>query len=72
MNKRPITEARDSDLRLSEAAMQRAAERARELAHTTGTALVVSRNGVVEYLLAGEAASPALAQKPATPYLPKK
>ena len=52
--------------------MQRAAERARELAHTTGTALVVSRNGVVEYLLAGEAASPALAQEPATPYLPKK
>ena len=50
MNKRPIEEAKDRDLRLSQAALQRAAQRARELAAATGTALVVSRNGVIEYL----------------------
>jgi hypothetical protein len=50
LNKRPIEEAKDRDLRLSQAALQRAAQRARELAAATGTALVVSRNGVIEYL----------------------
>ena len=50
MNKRPIEEAEDRDLRLSQVALQRAARRARELAATTGTALVVSRNGVIEHL----------------------
>jgi len=30
--------------------MQRAARRARELAAQTGTAIVVSRNGVIEYI----------------------
>ena len=50
MNKRPIEEAEDRDLRLSHLASQRAAQRARELAVATGTALVISRNGVIEYL----------------------
>lgn len=50
MNKRPIEHAQDADLRLSGAAMQRAALRAREVARNTGTRLVVSRNGVVELL----------------------
>lgn len=50
MNKQPIEQAQDADLRLSVAAMQRAARRARELARRTGTYLVVSQNGKVIYL----------------------
>jgi len=50
MNKRPIEQASDRDLRLSQAALQRAAQRARELAAATGTAVVISRNGVIEHL----------------------
>ena len=50
MNKQPIELARDSDLRLSHAALLRAAQRARELAKATGTTLVVSRNGSIEHL----------------------
>lgn len=50
MNKQPIEQARDADLRLSPKAMQRAAHRARELALQTGTKLVVSRDGMIEYL----------------------
>lgn len=53
MNKRPISEARDPDLRGSEPALHRAAQRARELAAQTGTAIVVSRNGVLEYIYPG-------------------
>jgi hypothetical protein len=37
MNKKPIEESQDSDLRLSKAALLRAAVRARELAEQTGT-----------------------------------
>ncbi|MCB1958942.1 MAG: hypothetical protein KDE68_00180 [Rhodocyclaceae bacterium] len=48
MNPKPIETACDSDLRLSGQAMQRAAQRARELAARTGTELIVSRNGVIE------------------------
>jgi len=50
MNKRSIVEARDADLRLSIVALERAARRARELAVSTGTALIVSRNGAIECL----------------------
>lgn len=50
MNKQPIEKALDPDLRLSVAAMQRAALRAHELARTTGTQIVVSRNGLIELL----------------------
>lgn len=50
MNKQPIEQAKDPDLRLSQAAMQRAAQRARDLAHATGTAIVVSHDGVIEHL----------------------
>lgn len=49
MNKQPIEQARDADIRLSLVALRRAAERARKLARDTGTPLVVSRNGSVEY-----------------------
>ena len=50
MNTRPIEEAKDRDIRLSQVALQRAAQRARDLAAATGTALVISRNGVIEHL----------------------
>ena len=50
MNKRPIEEARDADLRLSYVALLRAAKRARELAAATGTLLVVFRNGRIEHI----------------------
>lgn len=53
MNPRPIEEAKNADLRGSFPALQRAALRARTLATLTGTALVISRNGVVEYRPAG-------------------
>jgi LDH2 family malate/lactate/ureidoglycolate dehydrogenase len=50
MNNRPIAQASDADLRLSAVAIKRAALRARELAQRTGTALVISRNGVLHHL----------------------
>lgn len=50
MNKSPIETARDADLRLSPQALLRAAQRARELAARTGTAIVVGRGGVVEHI----------------------
>lgn len=50
MNKQSIEQARDRDLRLSQVAMQRAAQRAHALANATGTAIVVSHDGVIEYL----------------------
>ncbi len=51
MNNRPIEETKDRDLRLSHVALQRAAQRAREVAIATGTALVISRNGVIEHVM---------------------
>ncbi len=48
MNREPIANANDADLRLSQVAMERAAQRAYELAARTGTAIVISRNGVIE------------------------
>jgi hypothetical protein len=45
MNPRPLEDALDPDLRMSAAALQRAAVRASELALQTGTALVVSGAG---------------------------
>jgi hypothetical protein len=50
MNKQPINQAQDRDLRLSEVAMQRAAQRAHALAKATGTTIVVSYDGVIEHL----------------------
>ena len=51
MNDAPIASARDADLRLSLPALKRAAQRARELAARTGTAIVVSRGGVMEHII---------------------
>ena len=50
MNDSSIATARDADLRLSMQALQRAAQRAREVARQTGTAIVVSHGGVIETL----------------------
>ena len=64
MSKQPIENAQDADLRLSVAAMQRAAQRARELAVKTGTATVMSRD---EYLSpTPESATPGV-QQPSAP-----
>ncbi|MBF0342128.1 MAG: hypothetical protein HQL95_14380 [Magnetococcales bacterium] len=45
MNRKPLSEARDADLRHAQAALERAGIRARELAARTGTAVVVMRQG---------------------------
>ena len=45
MNSKPISEANDPDLRNIDAALKRAAERAREIARQSGTKLVVNRGG---------------------------
>lgn len=68
MNKRPIEFARDADLRLSPQAMQRAARRARELAAQTGTAIVVSRDGVIEHIHPRQEAAASLVQEQTPPY----
>ncbi len=49
MNQKPIEVARSPFVQGSFAALLRAAQRAREIAARTGTLLVVSRNGVIEY-----------------------
>lgn len=68
MNKQPIEQARDADLRQAGAALLRAAERARALAQQTGTALVVSRNGVLEYVTPETLAAPTSVQSPTANY----
>ena len=45
MNSKPISQAKDPDLRNAQAAMKRAEQRAREIAKQTNTSLVVQRNG---------------------------
>ena len=46
----PIENAVNPDLRGSWPALQRAAQRARQIAAQTGTAIVVMRNGQMEHL----------------------
>ncbi len=50
MNRKPIEQAKDPDLRASPAAMRRAAQRAREVAACTGTRLVREQNGKVVWV----------------------
>lgn len=68
MNKQPIETARDADLRLSPQAMQRAARRARALAAQTDTAIVVSRDGVIEHISPRLEATGSSVQEPPAPY----
>jgi hypothetical protein len=49
MNDKNIEQAKDQDLRFSHAALQRAAQRANDLAKATGTTIVVSVDGVIEH-----------------------
>ena len=72
MNKQSIEAARDADLRLSQQAMQRAARRAHELAAQTGTAIVVSHNGVIEQIRPSLGQVAQWVQEPAVPYGDKK
>ena len=66
MNESPIETARDADLRLSLPALRRAAQRARELAARTGTAIVISRGGVMEHITPQlEALSASVQERPA-------
>ena len=68
MNKQSIETARDSDLRLSLQAMRRAAQRARELAAHTGTAIVVSHHGVIAQISPSATGSLQYVQEQPTPY----
>jgi hypothetical protein len=68
MNKKPIETARDADLRLSPQAMHRAALRARELAAQTGTAIVISQDGVLKYIRSQQETAELLVQEPPPPY----
>lgn len=72
MKPRSIDEATNADLRGSFQALRRAAQRAREVAERTGTALVISRDGVVEYLTSpsveADKNAAANVQEPAAPY----
>ena len=65
MNTKPIEQARSADLRGSWPALQRAAQRAREVAARTGTDLIVARNGVIERIRPAPQTGVA---EPAAPY----
>lgn len=65
---KPIEQAANPDLRGSWPALQRAAQRARELAARTGTALVVSRDGVIEHIRPQPEPARAQAQEPSASY----
>lgn len=66
---RPIETAVNVDLRGSHDALLRAARRAREIAAQTGTAIVVVRNGVLEYIHpAPQGPAAAHVQEPDAPY----
>lgn len=68
MNTKPLSEARDADLRLSKIALERAAQRARELAAATGTELIVSRDGMIERIPANAPPVSRNIQEPDAPY----
>ncbi|MBS3936367.1 MAG: hypothetical protein KGZ43_09350 [Sulfuritalea sp.] len=58
MNKQPIEQAKDADLRLSIAALRRAALKAHELAkNTVNSSTVIRRGGKLEYAIPEETMS---------------
>ena len=59
MNTNPIETAKDADLRAVPQALARAAQRARELAASTGTQLVVVERGEVKLVPATPASTSA-------------
>ena len=50
MTERKIEQSMEDELRDIESALMRAGQRARERARATGTRLVLSRNGVLEFV----------------------
>ncbi|MES2089110.1 MAG: hypothetical protein V4532_03875 [Pseudomonadota bacterium] len=72
MNPKPISQSMDADLRHSQAALERAAQRAREIAAQTGTAIVISRQGIIEHIYptpsTASAHSSPTVQEPKPPY----
>lgn len=68
MNNKPIDTARNADLRGSLPALQRAAQRARDLSASTGTELIVSRNGVIERIKPEIRTAATAVAEPQTPY----
>lgn len=68
MNTKTIDQANNADLRGSWQAIQRAAQRARELAAQTGTELIVSRDGVMERIRPQHAPSQRSVQEPEASY----
>lgn len=67
MTPRDIQTARCPDLRASWPALLRAAQRAREVAAQTGTAIVIRRNGVIEYVYPQQEAVESQVQERTTP-----
>jgi len=68
MNNKSIDQATNADLRGSWQAIQRAAQRARELAAQTGTELIVSRDGMMERIRPQPAQPHRLVQEPEAGY----
>jgi hypothetical protein len=68
MNSKSIEQANNADLRGSWQAIQRAAQRAREVAAQTGTELIVSRGGVMERIRPQPAQTDRLVQEPEAGY----
>ena len=68
MNRQPLSQAHDADLRFSQLAMDPAAQRARELAAQTGTVLIISRHGVIERIAPSGTGAARTLQEPAAPY----
>ena len=50
MTPRPLSEAKDEDMRYALVALERAALRAREIAKQTNTAIVVVENGEIVHI----------------------
>ncbi|MBS0613379.1 MAG: hypothetical protein JSS24_09445 [Proteobacteria bacterium] len=68
MNTKTINQANNADLRGSWQALQRAAQRARELAAQTGTELIVSRGGVIERIKPQPTSAQQQVHESAAPY----
>lgn len=54
MNTKPISQAKDPDIRNAQAAMNRAALAARKIAIQTNTAVIIVENGQLRKILASE------------------
>jgi hypothetical protein len=65
---KPIEQSTNPDLRGSWPALLRAAQRARALAIQTGTAIVVSRNGVIEHIRPEPDPASSPVQESSSPY----